>query len=290
LSAMLHKIHTTIRGLTQNVPEAFGSADFAMFKPRFIVEGENQFDCYHFVMPMVDVPSFIADDKKIDLPKNTVLATNPDQKLEVLPISARYICCEDVKFICLFMERCKLQELAKAELNRGNLMFQNNTSYFSNHLASLISKFETEFKNSQFGYQFILDCISTEIAITLIRELRSNMPVAPVLKKYSSRKDINAAIDYLWENTAEEFSMDTLCRITNLSPYYFIRLFKDLTGKTPYDYYMDIKMVKAMNYLRTRRYSITEICFLLGFSSHSHFSSVFRRRVGVTPKEYMSGG
>lgn len=286
MSTLAEKVQTTI-GLMQNVPETFGSSDFAIFKPKFFVEGENHFDCYHFVMPRVDVPSFSADGKCIPIPENTMLATNPDQKLEVSPLNDKYNNSNEIKFICVFIESRRLQELAKSELGRSDLLFHNHVSHYSNHLVSLISRYETESISKQFGYRFILDCLSAEITIQLIRELKNNMPDMQGLKKYSTRKDINAAIDYLWENTSMEFSLDTLCRITNLNPYYFIRLFRDHTGKTPYEYYMDIKIHKAMNYLKSKQYSITEICFLLGFSSHSHFSSVFRKKVGITPTEYL---
>lgn len=286
MSALAEKVLTTI-GVTQNLLETFGSSDFAIFKPKFFVEGENHFDCYHFVMPRVDVPSFSADGKYIPLPKNTILATNPDQKLKVSPLNDKYNNSDEVKFICLFIENSRLQELAKSELGRSDLLFHNNISHYSNHLVGLISRYETEFKNKQFGFRFILDCLSAEITIQLIRELMNHVPDIQGLKKYTVRKDINTVIDYLWENTNMEFSLDTLCRITNLNPYYFIRLFRDHTGKTPYEYYMDIKIHKAMNYLESKQYSITEICFLLGFSSHSHFSSVFKKKVGLTPTEYL---
>lgn len=286
MSALIEKVQTTI-GLNQNVPETFGSSDFAIFKPRFFVEGENQFDCYHFVIPMIDVPSFYTDGRCITIPKNTILATNPGQRLKVSPFNFKYSSSNEVKFICMFIETHRMQELVKFESGKAELLFHNSICHYSNHLVSLISRFETESANKQFGYRFIVDCLSTEITIQLIRELKSDVPGIQGLKKYSDRKDINSAIDYLWENTNLEFSLDTLCRITNLNPYYFIRLFRDHTGKTPYEYYMDIKINKAMDYLKTRQYSITEICFLLGFSSHSHFSSVFRKKVGATPTEYL---
>ncbi len=286
MSTIVQKVQTTI-GLNQKVPENFGLSDLAIFKPRFFVLGENQFDCYHFVMPRIDVPSFYVDGKCITIPKNTILATNPDQKMKVLPLDKQYGNSNEIKFTCMFIEKRRLQELAKSELGRSDLLFRNNVSHYSNHLVSFISRFETESSNKQFGYRFILDCLSTEITIQLIRELMNHVPDIQGLKKYSTRKDINAAIDYMWENMSMEFSLDTLCRITNLSPYYFIRLFRINTGKTPYEYYIDIKIHKAINYLKSKQYSITEICFLLGFSSHSHFSSVFRKKVGVTPTEYL---
>ena len=284
---MCGRICTEIKSLTSNIPDTFGNSDLAVFKPRFFVEGENQFDCYHFVMPRVEVPSFYADNKEINIQKNTVLPTNPGQLLRVSPINKIYSNSNEIKFICMFIEPRKLKELTKEVYNKADLLFFNDTSFLSSNLFSLVTKFETESCNKQFGYQFILDSLTMEISINLIRELRSNMPEVRGLRKYSARKEINIAIDFLWENYFSEFSLHTLCNIVNLSPYYFVRLFKEHTGITPYEYYMDVKISKSLIYLKEKRYSITEIGFILGFSSHSHFSSVFKKKVGVTPTEYI---
>lgn len=283
---MCSRINAEINGLSNDIPETFGNADLAVFKPRFFIEGENQFDCYHFVIPRVDATSFFADTNEINMQKNTVLPTNPGQKLKLSPNKLSNN-SNDIKFICMFIEPHILKELTKEAYNKTDLLFRNDTSYLSSNILSLVSKFETESCNKQFGYQFILDSLTMEISINLLRELRSNMPELRGFRKYSSRKEINIAIDFLWENYFTEFSLHTLCNVVNLSPYYFVRLFKEHTGITPYEYYIDIKISKSLIYLKEKRYSITDISFILGFSSHSHFSSVFKKKVGVTPTEFI---
>lgn len=287
MNSMGNKVIGIIKGKIPEPPEAVNCSDLTMFKPRFFVEGKNQFNFYHFVMPKVYVPGFFTDNKENNMPKDTILATNPGQKLMVSPINAIYNASDDIKFFCLFIEPNKIRELSKAEYNRSDFSFSNNVTHLSSNLMSLISKLEFEYRNCQTGHKFMLDCLSMEITISLMRELRSNMAFMPELRKYSARRELNTAIDFLWESEDMEFSLDKLCKTVNLSPYYFERLFKDHTGKTPYEYYMDIKICKALEYLKTKSYSITEVCFILGFSSHSHFTSVFRKRVGRTPSEFI---
>lgn len=287
MELMGYKVIKNLNGVKHKAPEFFGSSDLAVLKSSFFVEGDNQFDCYHFAMPKVEVQSFFTDNKKINLPKNTILSTNPGQNLKVSPINEKNNYSNDIKFVCMFIETQKLQELSKAEFNKTDLLFKNNISFLSNSTLALISKLEAESRNKQFGYQFILDCLSVEIAVNILRELNSNMPGVQELRKYTAKNEINMVIDYLWEHVNKEFSLDKLSRIVNLSPYYLVRLFKDNTGKTPYAYYMDIKIRKAIEYLKAGKHSITEISFILGFSSHSHFSSIFKKRVGMTPSEFI---
>lgn len=287
MKLMSDKVIENLNGIKQDVPESFSSSDIAVLKTSSFIEGVNHFDCYHFAMPKTDIQSFFTDKKELYLPKNTILATNPGQKLKVSPVRAKHNQTKDTKFICMFIEPQKLQQLAETEFNKTELLFRNNISHLSNNISSLVTKLEIECRNKQFGYQFIVDCLFLEIAVGVMRELQSNMPGMHEFRKYSARKEINLAIDYLWENVNIDFSLENLCKIAKLSPYYFVRLFKDNTGKTPYEYYMDIKIRKATEYLKSGKYSITEICFILGFSSHSHFSSVFKKRVGITPSEFI---
>jgi AraC family transcriptional regulator len=287
LELMGDVIIKNLNGVKHEAPEFFGSSDLAVLKSRFFVEGDNQFDCYHFAMPKVEVQSFFTDNKEINLPKNTILATNPGQKLKLSPTNVKYHNSNNVKFVCMFIETQKLQELSKAEFNKTDLLFKNDISYLSKSILGLISKLEAESRNKQFGYRFILDCLSIEIAINMLRGLKNNVPGVQELRKYTAKNEINMVIDYLWEHVNKDFSLDKLSKIANLSPYYLLRLFRDNTGKTPYAYYMDIKISKAVEYLKAGKHSITEVSFILGFSSHSHFSSIFKKRVGTTPSDFI---
>jgi len=99
-------------------------------------------------------------------------------------------------------------------------------------------------------------------------------------------KNINESIKYLEENYQKEYCLEDLAQAANLSPYHFIRVFKSQTGKTPYEFLMDLKLQKAKEMLLDSTKTITEICSELGFSSPSHFAAVFSKNVGETPKAY----
>lgn len=72
----------------------------------------------------------------------------------------------------MFIETHKLQELSKAEYNKTDLLFKNNISYLNNNILALISQLEAESRNKQLGYRFILDCLSIEISVNMLRELK----------------------------------------------------------------------------------------------------------------------
>ena len=79
----------------------------------------------------------------------------------------------------------------------------------------------------------------------------------------------------------EEFSAEQ-----GMSQAHLIRLFKSHFQLTPYEYLMKRKMERACSLLQYSSLSIKEIAARLNFSDQYYFSNYFRRRCGVSPREY----
>lgn len=86
------------------------------------------------------------------------------------------------------------------------------------------------------------------------------------------------------------FEMDLMLtevsRHVGLNPVYFSRLFKQETGMTYSDYVIDLRMKKAMDYLKDPKYKVYEIGFLVGYRNTKYFHKLFKRQTGLTPSEY----
>ena len=71
-----------------------------------------------------------------------------------------------------------------------------------------------------------------------------------------------------------------------LSRYHFLRLFRQAFATTPHQYLIHRRIEKAKELLRSRRLSVTDVCFEVGFQSLGSFSTLFRKRVGDAPINY----
>jgi len=91
---------------------------------------------------------------------------------------------------------------------------------------------------------------------------------------------------HIRENIALDLSVNELARVVGMSQYYFSKLFKMSTGTTPHQYVMRQRVERAQEHLRESRMALSEIATQVGFETQSHFTSVFRRLVGATPKHY----
>jgi RpiB/LacA/LacB family sugar-phosphate isomerase len=88
------------------------------------------------------------------------------------------------------------------------------------------------------------------------------------------------------ENLATEVSVAELAKTVGMSQYYFSKLFKTSTGTTPHQYVMRQRVERAQELLREGRTALASVATQVGFETQSHFTSVFRHLVGITPKRY----
>jgi len=63
-------------------------------------------------------------------------------------------------------------------------------------------------------------------------------------------------------------------------------LFASHLGKGPIEYFIDLKTELAKKYLREDNYNITQIAYMLGYSTVHYFSRQFKKVTGMTPSQY----
>ncbi|WP_428340957.1 helix-turn-helix transcriptional regulator [Mycobacterium sp.] len=79
-----------------------------------------------------------------------------------------------------------------------------------------------------------------------------------------------------------------LADTAGLSPWHFCRAFKAASGVAPHRFVLLRRLARAQGLLRTTKMDIVEVALACGFSSHAHFTSTFRREVGVAPSTWRS--
>ena len=85
-------------------------------------------------------------------------------------------------------------------------------------------------------------------------------------------------------------SLPELAVATAMSETKLKQLFKQTFGDTIYNYYQKVRMEEAAFLLKQAGYSVSEVGYQLGFSNLSHFSRLFERHYGNTPKKYATVG
>jgi AraC family transcriptional regulator len=102
----------------------------------------------------------------------------------------------------------------------------------------------------------------------------------------SSRR-LKLVLEYIDDTLDQPIKLRDLAALAGISTRHFERAFRQSTGTSPHAYVMERRLHKARDLLINRpELPIEHITRRLGFSSSSHFSSVFRRRTGLTPTNF----
>lgn len=97
---------------------------------------------------------------------------------------------------------------------------------------------------------------------------------------------ISRSIQFMKKNPRALYSVQELASQQNLSVTHYSRLFRAKTGSSPNQYFMEIKVQSACQYLYFTDKSIKEICRELGFGDPFYFSRFFKKLMGVSPAHY----
>lgn len=81
-------------------------------------------------------------------------------------------------------------------------------------------------------------------------------------------------------------SVNEIARRAGFAPHHFIRLFSAVFGETPHQYRSLAQIERAKHLLILTDLSVTEICLEVGFSSLGSFSTLFTRRIGMSPSAW----
>jgi AraC-like DNA-binding protein len=91
---------------------------------------------------------------------------------------------------------------------------------------------------------------------------------------------------YIDTHIDEEITLDALCEAAGYSKYYSVRIFKELTGKAPFETIRALRLTKAAEALRGTEAKVIDTAMNSGFESHDGFTRAFSRRFGVAPQKY----
>lgn len=97
---------------------------------------------------------------------------------------------------------------------------------------------------------------------------------------------IRKAVLNIRRNLALPYGLNRLATNLQVSKEHLAREFKKETGKTVSLYIQYSKVLEAIEMLKYSNYSVSDISARLGFSSSSYFTNVFKKHMGVSPKQY----
>ncbi len=108
------------------------------------------------------------------------------------------------------------------------------------------------------------------------------------INKGNSLKDfyIKEAISFIEQNFQNEITVEDIANSCGLNRSYFGKIFHENIGKTPQDFLITYRMLKATELLKLTSLSIADIGNAVGYSNQLHFSRAFKNVYGISPRQW----
>ena len=135
------------------------------------------------------------------------------------------------------------------------------------------------------GYEMKLKALLLYAVATLI-PYRQTENSRPQLEDEHIAK-LKLVLEYIGEHYHEELSIGQLAKLCFFSEYHFMRFFKKYTGMPCLEYIKNLRLEKAASRLAQGGQSVLEVSLSCGFSNLSYFYREFRKKYGMTPKQFI---
>ena len=147
----------------------------------------------------------------------------------------------------------------------------------------LLNKLSTEKE----GFYSVINFLSILYELSLFKDSRTlaSSSFARTNENADSRR-VTKIYEYINNNYQENISLDDLAELVGMTPTALSRFFKLRSGKTLSNYIIELRLGHATRLLADTTNTVSEICYLSGFSNISNFNRIFKSRKNFTPSEF----
>ncbi len=172
----------------------------------------------------------------------------------------------------------------------GITLFENGRNFsisnyedYKHEILFYIKTLLLEAQNKSDYYDIMSQDLLEVLIVNIIRRTKSELSVAAPQKTNHECAYVKQYID---EHFNETITLDDLAERCHMSKFYLVHAFKKFTGFTPIDYAKKRRLKEACILLRTTDHSLGQITDIVGISSQSYLSQIFKDEYHISPSEY----
>ncbi|MGN1051998.1 MAG: AraC family transcriptional regulator [Candidatus Scatosoma sp.] len=226
--------------------------------------------------------AFVVNDKEYPVKRNSLFIVNP--YIEHCEISSKK---DPLDFIVLGVNNIQLLQPNKYESHYEMETVSDNFHCFDNinsqEINHLLKQLEQELSNPNELSGFAVNTFLSLILV-IINKMK-NLSCVDIQSAHLSQH-VSTIKNYIDDFFCESITLDTLAQKVFVNKHYLVHSFTKEMGMSPIQYLIHVRLNFAKIFLEKSNYPIKQISQISGFNSYSYFTSVFCKKVGMTPKDY----
>lgn len=140
--------------------------------------------------------------------------------------------------------------------------------------------------NEEFAFITLYNDISSFPIFADDGRLRYVVTVYIPVREYKAREEVVRAKEYIDAHWKESFSTKQSAHEAHLSITSLVQHFRNEVGMTPHEYYTKIRMSRLCDALCDDNFTIAQAFELCGMEYNSYYTTLFKKHIGLTPKQF----
>nr|WP_208420440.1 AraC family transcriptional regulator [Paenibacillus lupini] len=167
-------------------------------------------------------------------------------------------------------------------LSQANYIFQENSAV-KKQIGDFIRQLHHEAERKETGYELAVSVLIKQILLAL---LRNDHRKALAEQDDFDRVRLKPVLDYVENRLTDRIQVEEVCKIANMSYYYFVKFFKKTIGMSFTEFVNYRKIKWAERILLTKDLSITAVGERIGMPNMAHFYKMFKKYNDCSPKQF----
>lgn len=231
--------------------------------------------CSEFFFVTAGMGQFQIEDALYPVSVNDLIIINPNVNHTEVSYNSN-----PLEYIVIGVEGVELTQMNQDEESFCIINCKNTHEIILFYLKQMLK----EMDHKAPGYETICQDFMEIFMITLFRQTNFSTSFTPVQKK--TTRLCTQVRRHMDSHYKENITLDTLSELTHVSKYYLVHAFTKEYGISPITYLTSRRIDEAKQLLKNDDYTLAIISRMLGFSSPSYFSQIFKKSTGLSPTEY----